>query len=99
LTRELSDCRIARRIDAGSTNDFVLVLTNSAAEFKLSAWTTTTNTHTVTFNPNISGITGTKAVTATGEATEVSGTGGQLRIELAAAPKYITLIRPGSDAP
>lgn len=41
MTRELSGYSFARRYNLGSTNDFVLVLTNSAGHVKLAMWTLT----------------------------------------------------------
>jgi len=47
LTRELSGYQIARRLELGNEQDFVLVLTNASKDEKLAAWTTG-ETHQVT---------------------------------------------------
>lgn len=52
MTRELSGYSIAQRYDTGNTNDFVLVLTNTAGQSKLAAWTLK-KPHTVEFNSKI----------------------------------------------
>jgi hypothetical protein len=40
LTRSLSGCSLARRVDTTNAADFLLVLTNRAGDVKLAAWTT-----------------------------------------------------------
>ena len=87
LSNELSGFRIAQRVDVGSTNDFVLVLTNQNGLGKFAVWTMTTNSHAVT----ISGtrMIPSKGVTAVGEPADVSVESGKVQIGLNPMPKYL----------
>jgi len=90
LTRELSGYRVARRIETGSTNDFVLALTNRTGATKLAAWTTTTNNYSVEFDSGVA-IQSATAVNISGEPAAVSANGSRVKIELGPGPKYVSI--------
>lgn len=87
LTRELSGYRIEKRLAAGGTNDFVLLL-SKGADRKLAAWTTG-DAHTVT----IGGMKLKSAISIRGDGraatTELEQ--GRLSLTLGAMPQYVTL--------
>jgi len=90
LTRELSGCRVVERRATGSEEDFVLVLKNKAGETKLAAWTIG-QPHPVTLALRTRGAARFRLVRSTGEVSEAQAGGGQLALELTAAPQYVAL--------
>ncbi|MBI4663611.1 MAG: cellulase family glycosylhydrolase [Verrucomicrobia bacterium] len=95
LTRELSGCRIVRRLKVGSEHDFVLLLTNSAGAQKLAAWTTG-ESHVVAVDAGVSASNQVTAVRGSGEKFEPKIEQSRLQIELTPLPAYFTI--KGSNA-
>jgi hypothetical protein len=87
LTRELSGCRIEKRLASSSTNDFVLLL-GKGAERKLAAWTTG-ESHPAT----IGGLNFKSASSVSGDGKTAAAelTRGSLSLTLTALPQYVTL--------
>jgi hypothetical protein len=85
LTRELSGYRIEKRLLTGSTNDWILLLSNGAKR-KLAAWTVA-EPHVTTidgFN-----FTSAEAVSGNGEPAETTLADGSISLTLRALPQYI----------
>jgi hypothetical protein len=96
MTRELNGFRIQQRLDAGNTNDFVLLLSNSTGARKLAAWTTEAGPHDVLLalsgelayaGDSVSGLNG------DGSPTKLNRTSSHLHFEVAPLPKYVQLKR------
>jgi hypothetical protein len=90
LTRELSGCRIARRLTLESEKDYALICANAAGGQKLVAWTQG-EPHLVTLDPDLKGAKAFAGVTGSGERFTPKVNEGKLVIELGPAPKYVTL--------
>jgi hypothetical protein len=89
LTRQLAGYRVVRRLDAGSDQDFVLLLRKARGRRKLAAWTLG-RPHAVVLGG--SWPTGTiRGVTATGEPFLLQGKGEKLPLDLSAAPRYVAI--------
>lgn len=90
LTHELSGYRISRQFDTGNTNDFVLVLTNSAHETKLAAWTLT-DAHPITLNLQATSEKELPIVKGDGQREKVAIDNGQIVLTLTGLPEYLDL--------
>jgi len=88
LTRELAGYRIVRRLDVGSEQDFVLLLADKAGRSKLAAWTLG-RPHAVASGLQRAGKV--SGVTIFGEPYTPRDSEKGLMLDLAAAPKYLTL--------
>ena len=88
LTRELSGCRIARRLTRDDPKDYLLVLTDSRGAQKLAAWTLG-EPHSIAIRIKAVGKTGT--VDSTGQDLAFKLEGNQLLFGVTAAPLYISL--------
>jgi hypothetical protein len=89
LTRELSGYRIVRRLDAGSDQDYVLLLADGGHRRKLAAWTQG-KPHTVTL-AGLTPIGKVSGTTMTGASFIPTVAGKKLVLELTEAPKYVAL--------
>jgi hypothetical protein len=88
--------RIERRLGTANTNDFVLLLLNSARARKLAAWTAEAESRTFSLTLPHEFASGTSAVSAVngdGSPAKVIREQNRLELELAPLPKYI-LLRP-----
>jgi len=90
LTRELDGYSFAWRLDMGNTNDFVLVLVNGAGQSKLAAWTTG-EAHRIVLPLQTTAAASVPIVEGQGQRSTGQAERGQLTVELAPAPKYLTL--------
>jgi polysaccharide biosynthesis protein PslG len=90
LTRELAGCRIARRHHIGSGQDYVLVLVNEFGKTKLAAWTVG-EPHTISLDVAKPGAVEIPVVNGNGETSKLRTQNGRFSLELAAAPKYVSL--------
>jgi hypothetical protein len=100
LTRELAGFHIARRLttgaqkfEAGSEEDFVFLLVNATGRQKLVAWTAA-QPHELSLTLDLSGDNDVVAVNGQGHPLAVKVEQGSLRLNLDAAPQYITLKKP-----
>jgi hypothetical protein len=89
LTHALAGYRIARRLDTGDTQDFVLLLTNNTGQRKLAIWTKG-KPHAVTLDglEPLGKVTGT---TITGEAFTPKVVDKKLVLDLTESPRYLVL--------
>lgn len=104
MTRELNGFRIERRLDAGNSNDFVLLLSNSSAAKALAAWTAEAAPHDLSLGlPNelATAALAVSAVNGDGSSAKATREEGRLHFELAPLPKYIhfssRVITPTAD--
>lgn len=89
LTHELAGYRIARRVQAGSDTNYVLLLSNDAREQKLAAWTLG---DTATVELQVSSTAGElPAVNGNGQTLTLKISSGRLSIDLTGLPKYVAL--------
>ena len=93
LGRELKECSIVRRLSVGGPDDYVLLCTNRAGVQKLAAWTTG-EPHTVAVSVGLETSTTVTAVDGQGQPLKLTVAGGDLRLQLGAAPQYITFTQP-----
>lgn len=92
LTRQMAGFRIARRLDAAGSEDFVLLLVNGAGEQKLAVWTTG-RAHEFLLDTGLPPREF-AAVDGQGQPLELKAAGAALRLNLGAAPQYLTLQQP-----
>lgn len=92
MTRELAGFRLARRLDLPAREDFAVLLVNATGEQKIAAWTTG-KPHELALDAGLppSEI---AAVDGQGQALELKTDSATLRLNLGAAPQYLTLKRP-----
>ncbi len=90
MTHQLSGYTVSRRLSLGNEQDYVLVCTNAAGNRMLAAWTLG-EPHTTTLKLNASHAAGARLIDSLGAESPLSVQSGQLRLELAAAPKYVAL--------
>jgi len=90
LTRELAGYRVARRLDAGQPDDYVLLLVNSAGAQKLAAWTSA-GSRAASIELGLDSPGDVAIVDGQGEPQAVNLEQTRLRLALAALPQYITL--------
>jgi hypothetical protein len=93
LTHELGGYRIARRLQVGGEQDFVLLLRNDAGRRKLAAWTLG-EPHTVTLDGDLVASGKATGTTTTGEAFTLRVVDKKLVLDLTGSPKYVTLEEP-----
>ncbi len=96
MTRELDGYRLERRLDPGRTNDFVLLLTNTAGAKAFAVWTTESKAHQKSLAlPDDVALAASPVslVNGDGSAGRVSRQGNDLQFEVAPSPKYIHLGR------
>ncbi|MBI5385203.1 MAG: cellulase family glycosylhydrolase [Verrucomicrobia bacterium] len=89
LTRELAGYRIARRLQTPNAAEWLLVLFNNAGDQKLAAWTTG-QPSTFSLRYDLPSPGDVSAVDGQGKATPLKLEQGRLRLDLTAAPQYIT---------
>ena len=90
LTHELAGFAIANRFQTGSTNDFVLVLTNAAGDTKLAAWTKG-EPHEVTLPLESVSSKNILVVGGDGAESQSEIKTNQLVLPLSGAPRYVNL--------
>ena len=92
MTRELSSCRVARRLfPSGATDDdFILLCENAAGDHKLAAWTLG-EPHAVALDLDLAGADDVTAVNGDGSGYTPRFGGNQFTLDLGPLPKYITL--------
>lgn len=90
LTRELAGCNLARRLDTGNTNDYVLLYTNTAGAFKLAAWTIAAD-HPVSLPAGDAGGREFSTIDIAGNRGAIAAANGNLAIPLDGSPKFIDL--------
>ena len=90
LTQELSGYRIARRIPVASDRDYVLLCTGPAGVEKVAVWTTG-EPHTVQLEVARQGQRGPSGVSSDGSQFTPEVDRGKLLLDLASAPRYVTL--------
>ena len=90
LTRQLDGFRIARRLDGGSSNAWVLLLVNRRGEQKLAAWSTAGTSTEFIFTAKNLAPDDVSAVDIAGTAIAPEVTGGKLRLLLTTAPQYVS---------
>ena|SRR6266508_4493418 len=85
--------RIERRLGTANTNDFVLLLLNSARAKKLAAWTAEAESRTFSTLPHEFdfGASSVSAVNGDGSPAKVIREQNRLQFELAPLPKYVLL--------
>jgi hypothetical protein len=93
LTRQLDGFRIARRLDDGSTNAWVLLCLNERGDQKLAAWSTDGTNEFVFAAKNLTSD-DVSAVNVTGTTLAPNVAGGKLRLSLQPGPQYVTFKRP-----
>jgi polysaccharide biosynthesis protein PslG len=89
LTRELSGYRIARRLDTGHPDSWLLLCVNTNGDQKLAAWTTSEPRQAV-LTLKLSGPESVSAVNGQGQPVSVKVEQGGLRLSLRPAPQYVT---------
>jgi hypothetical protein len=90
MTRQLSGCKISRRIADFGKDDFVLLCVNDAGEKKIAAWTLS-SPHAIQLTlaqPSHRAIPG---VLGSGEAFSAKAEGQEISIEISALPRYLDL--------
>jgi hypothetical protein len=92
LTRQLAGFRVARRLDAAGSEDFVLLMVNAAGDQKLAAWTTG-KAHELALDAGLPSSE-VAAVDGQGQPFELKAGGATLRLNLSSAPQYLTLKHP-----
>ncbi len=91
LTRELSGCRVERRIPLSNDQDYmVLCAQNPARGQKLAAWTLG-GPHSVSLEVTLKDSNKLSAVNGTGESFRPKVESGRLLLDLTSAPQYVTL--------
>ena len=90
LTRELSGYRITRRLPLPSEKDYVLLCTGPGGRKKLAVWTTG-EPHPVKLDVELFGRNRITGTTGNGDPFTPSINSGHLALDVAAAPKYVTL--------
>jgi hypothetical protein len=90
LTRELSGYRIESRVSLASGADWILRMRNSSGQKKLAAWTTE-QPHSAEVNVGTSAGAKLSVVKSDGTELSVAVAEGNIRLELAAGPVYVTL--------
>jgi polysaccharide biosynthesis protein PslG len=93
LTRELDGYRVSRRLDAGTDQDYVLLLTNGAGRGKLAAWTLG-KPHAVTVDADLGTSGKVAGTTTTGEPFTPKVADKKLVLDLDAGPQYVALDPP-----
>jgi beta-xylosidase len=94
LTRELSGCRIVRRLALPSDKDYVLLCSDAAGNQKLAAWTLA-EAHEVRLDQTLKGHAKISATDGTGQSLAPKVDSGRLTLDLAALPQYVTLGKAG----
>jgi beta-xylosidase len=92
LTRELSGCRVARRLDTGDDRDFVLELTDAKKQTKLAAWTMG-EPHRVALKLASKRAREFLVTLGDGSTTESRSEKGVLTLALVPLPQYVSLER------
>jgi polysaccharide biosynthesis protein PslG len=90
LTHELAGFRVASRHDAGSPDDFVLIMTNAAGATKLAAWTLK-EPHALALPLQPAAAQEISIVNGEGQETKIEIKAGQFMLPLTSAPQYVTL--------
>ena len=93
LTRQLSGCRLARRLDTPSPDDFALLFVNDVGDQKLAVWTAG-QPHPLSLELGLGSAGDIAAVDGQGQPVEVKVQEGNLVLALQAAPQYVTLKKP-----
>lgn len=89
LTRELSGYRIARRLDAGHADAWVLLCVNTNGDQKLAAWSTG-QPRAAALAVKLSGPDAVRAVDGQGRPVSMTVEAARLRLALQAPPQYVT---------
>lgn len=92
LTRQLSGYRVARRLDAGHPEAWVLLCVNAAGDQKLAAWTTG-QPRPATLELRGLAAEDVAAVDVTGQPVALQVESGRLQLSLQPGPQYVTLKR------
>jgi polysaccharide biosynthesis protein PslG len=90
LTRELEGYHIEKRVEAGSPDDYVLLLANARSERKLAAWTTGAP-HAITLQTTSTTPAEVQVISGQGQAATVAVRSGRLELEVRESPSYVTL--------
>jgi hypothetical protein len=98
LTRQLTGCRVARRLSTANDKDYLLLCLSSGGVQKVAAWTLD-SPHSVAIDLGVKSADEVTAVSSSGQNQPVQVADGKLRVDLGAAPQYITLKQPAGKAP
>jgi hypothetical protein len=90
MTRELSGCRIARRLEAGAESRFVLLLVNPAGDQKLAAWSVD-GEQKMSLDIGLNSAEDIAIVDGQGQSLAANMRQGRLQADLSPVPQYITL--------
>ena len=90
MTRQLSGYRIAHRLDAGSSEIYVLLLTNSEGDQKLAAWHTS-GEQEVELDVGLDAASAVALVDGKGQSQQVKLRAGRLQLGLSPLPQYVAL--------
>lgn len=93
LTRQLSGYRIARRLDAGHDDAWVLLCVNKSGDQKLAAWSSG-KPRPATVDIGLKSADDLTGVDGSGQPQRLRLQGGKLELDLQPAPQYITLKQP-----
>ncbi len=93
LTRELNHCRIVRRLDTASAEDYLLLLVNTAGNQKLAAWTTR-QPHLLNTQVDVPSPETVSVTDGQGARQRPEFAAGRLALALTGAPQYVTLKKP-----
>lgn len=93
MTRELAGCRVARRLNAGQPDCYVLLLVNSAGAQKLAAWSIA-GPQPASVNIGLDAPGDVAIVDGKGQPQAVNLEQTRLHLVLAPLPQYITLKKP-----
>ena len=92
FTHELAGFAIRNRFRTATTNDFVLVLTNTAGETKLAAWTLD-QPHAVTLKLQAASVKEFSVIDGMGQPSKIEILHDGVALPLNGAPRYVTLGR------
>jgi hypothetical protein len=93
LTRELAGFRVARRLAAGSDQDYLVLLVNDRKEGRVAAWTTG-DPHPLQLSLKGRVPPAVRRVTGMGEMAETRVNAGRLDVELTRLPQYMHIGNP-----
>lgn len=91
MTRQLSGCKISRRVTGFGNDDFVLQCANGAGEKKIAAWTLS-SPHRIELTLTGPGRDAIPGVLGTGDPFSAKVEGGKIAFEVSALPRYLALL-------